>query len=393
MRTPPFVTITAVSILSLRRHKVDSICRGNKTETVFVWSKVGATWDGGKATEDKLIPATCCHYDVDSLHPVAICEYSFFRDLSTHYYQTRARPAQPHLLLLPLLPHLRPSSPMPASSPGASVAHLPAMAVYGPLTRPLPTVLQPVDSLSGKHLSASPVSTDSSVHNSLESWFHVSSSSSNSSFSVHPSVPPLPKGARAPSPQPSSSRIAQHTHAATLPSLVSPAPSPSGSRQACHSLSWSFEWRGISKIVKWASTSQSEKSPDNVQPSRPPSPRFPESTAVIGIYKDAEARHYAPKNFPGAHVHEDLDASEPPASFANSSSRVDLAEGRYNCSQSEHGHSARSHHLNADVGLNFPSISEVHLPRGSKGGRRPQQPYLQIVSPYKRDTLLHLRAL
>ncbi|KAI5121309.1 hypothetical protein M0805_003776 [Coniferiporia weirii] len=110
------------------------------------------------------------------------------------------------------------------------------------VARPLPTVLQPAHPVTRPGRSRLVSFSDSSLSspNTGDSWFHVPQAvSTDSSQSSHSSNPPLPKGARPPSPQ--SSR----------PAVPHGDPDPSRKRSTSLS-SWKVEWRGFSKVVKWA---------------------------------------------------------------------------------------------------------------------------------------------
>lgn len=124
------------------------------------------------------------------------------------------------------------------------------------LHRPRPAVIQAppstlrctltgrpsVKSSSTSSDSSMPVTPPSSNPHSGESWFQISAAD----YPSHSYVPPLPKGARPPSPQPF-----------ILASALAPQARSRNKRRGApplhrHSSSWKLEWRGLSKIVKWA---------------------------------------------------------------------------------------------------------------------------------------------
>ncbi|EJD04202.1 uncharacterized protein FOMMEDRAFT_27963 [Fomitiporia mediterranea MF3/22] len=117
--------------------------------------------------------------------------------------------------------------------------------------RPLPTVLQPLDNRARRSrvVSFSSVSetTPSSNPSSGESWFHISASQASSHSSAC-YCPPLPKGARPASPQPTRIfELDSRSHGTGTDQYPS-----SIKRSGTFSSSWKLEWRGISKVVKWA---------------------------------------------------------------------------------------------------------------------------------------------
>ena len=119
------------------------------------------------------------------------------------------------------------------------------------LPRPFPLVLQSsseaYQNSSSRIISYSSNSTSvCSSSPSTGSWSHTCRSHSSS----HPSSfyhSQLPRGARPASPQPS--RPIEHRD--LYPSLVSNA-TPLNSNEKNVNSSWKLDWRGISKIVKWA---------------------------------------------------------------------------------------------------------------------------------------------
>lgn len=128
-----------------------------------------------------------------------------------------------------------------------------------PNPRPLPTVIQGSHGhghghVHGDHQTRVSFSSGScsSNHASGDSCFQVSHSIS-SSHTSHSSHAPLPKGARPPSPQ-----LAQHhTHHGRGPSphhgqSSHSRPASKQTRSRSPSFTWKMDWRGVSKVVKWA---------------------------------------------------------------------------------------------------------------------------------------------
>lgn len=122
------------------------------------------------------------------------------------------------------------------------MAHLPPV-------RPLPTALQTQDPTQRRSRvsftsgSAESSTGESSLH------FHTSTASSHTS---NASTVPLPKGARPPSPQPS---FSHHNATKGYDSATLQHERERGSlprRRSFTSSLWKFEWRGISKTIKWA---------------------------------------------------------------------------------------------------------------------------------------------
>ena len=228
---------------------------------------------------------------------------------------------------------------------------------------------------SGCLSSQASTPTDSSltVHNTLASWFRVSSSSI-SSFSVHPSLPPLPKGARAPSPQPSCSLSLPYD--LTNPPLVSPAPA-STPRQRLLVSSWSFEWRGISKAVKSALNAQSQRTPTSQsQTVHLHSPQSSSPTLPLGIPQEAlEARDRV-----NTSQHVTINSTHFPRAPTPRTTRPFTEEPQSTQPERVQG---RQSYI-SDSGQTMTScisMSEVHLPRYSSNMTSPQQPHIRIVSP------------
>ncbi|KAH8120073.1 hypothetical protein DFH11DRAFT_1539299 [Phellopilus nigrolimitatus] len=109
-----------------------------------------------------------------------------------------------------------------------------------PVPPPLPPIHRSRVSFSMPH---SPSTESSNIH-SGESW---SNDSSFTSYSSNSSKSPLPKGARPPSPQ--STRPSDHPSSSETSAKSKSASSPKRSGTLS---SWKVEWRGVSKIVRWA---------------------------------------------------------------------------------------------------------------------------------------------
>ena len=114
------------------------------------------------------------------------------------------------------------------------------MATNRPV-RPLPTALQTRDS-TRRRSRISFTSGESSNNHSVESSLHCFGSNASSQTS-HSSTAPLPKGARPPSPQ---SSFAYHCAQTGQDEHIQMPP------KRALSSSWRVEWRGLSRMIKWA---------------------------------------------------------------------------------------------------------------------------------------------
>lgn len=210
------------------------------------------------------------------------------------------------------LPFRVPSSPSPAASrgpcsPPATMAHVPV--------RPLPTALQTHEPAQ-RQSRVSFTSGGSSPHLSGGSSLQFAASTASSQSSSAPPVP-LPKGARPPSPQPSSAR-----HSFRHERIYEP-------RKSSASSTWKLEWRGISKMVKWAFLG--DKVCDRRKPTQSVGPSSWTRRNSSAVHNTRGPRPYDLRT-----SRVDIDLTMSPE---NSDSRVDLVyEAERRVAQSEMGH-------------------------------------------------------
>ena len=226
------------------------------------------------------------------------------------------------------------------------------------VARPLPTVLQPADvrlhrrSRVASFSSTSESALSSNPH-SGESWFQVSAS--QSSHSSTSSVPPLPKGARPASPQPSRFfDLDVHSHASNINKSQSPL-----KRSGTFS-SWKLEWRGISKVVKWAVLG--DKSGDNEPKSHNSSSRRNKNSRVVNSTKNQRepVSQGSDEALPDRAFSPYICASpSSPLSPIISATQDDaIYEGQYSVSELGDGHGQRL----ATSEVHFPSQGSPSIP-------------------------------
>lgn len=235
------------------------------------------------------------------------------------------------------------------------------------LPRPRPAVIQGTHHIpSSSHPQSRSTASDSSAPvtpicsnpHSGESWFQVSTSDYTSPTS-HSYLQPLPKGARPPSPQPFV-LARDPTHPVGQLRDAKDSTRPLYRRS---SSSWKLEWRGLSKIVKWAFLGdRQDEGAQQYQPRerrstvRPHHPRGQDRDphSVNRLY-DERIRQAVP----------------PPLSPSTSETCIDLTyDGAHMLSKSELGHGSEVGHNSAARyhGALSPSYSNASVqdiyPRG-----------------------------
>lgn len=186
----------------------------------------------------------------------------------------------------------------------------------GPIARPLPTVLQNTE--HDNRLSSSSRSAESSNHASGESWFNSGVSSQSSHFSS----PPLPKGARPPSPQTLQVNVNHPVLSTGADSDHHTRADPPLTRNS--SLAWNLQWRRFSKVVNWTAPSEKEQRRQRVLTKRSPNPTHNYRDRAPSTHRPAlsvSATDLPPivKPLPGVPLHAD-----------SSSSPVSPSSGHYN---------------------------------------------------------------
>lgn len=214
-----------------------------------------------------------------------------------------------------------------------------AAAVAPPVhpPRPHPAVIQsPHKSWAAHPLSSSTTSSSTapatppwSNPNSGESWFKVSSSDYLSSSS-HSYVPPLPRGARPPSPQP----FVLTRDPTRLLTQYQDLKNPTRPPNRRSSSSWKLEWRGLSKVVKWAFLGDHRD--EVIQRERHRSVR---------LHDTAHGRKRNPQSARPLHDEHNQYGPPSPLSPSTSATCVDLTyDGTHMLSGSELGHSSEAGH-------------------------------------------------
>ena len=188
--------------------------------------------------------------------------------------------------------HPAPNSPSLLTPSATTTTATTAMATRIPQqrARPRPSVIQSPDGAVDLHARGSLSSGSSSNHASGESWFRPSHSLT--SHSSHGSVPPLPKGARPPSPQVGATQrqVHQIPHNHTGRHDARAVNTVRDSTQR-NSSSWKVEWRGISKMIRWAVLGE-KLSPASSPGKSSKSPRSPGPQAGAHRRSRSRARHH-----------------------------------------------------------------------------------------------------
>lgn len=240
-----------------------------------------------------------------------------------------------------------------------------------PSSRPRPLVLQPAHCPPHRSLSKTSASGESSNTSSSNSFqlspTNISSDSSHSSAFVAP----LPKGARPPSPQFARAlrdgRTPHNAHNLQSNRIRKPRPTSSPS-------AWRVEWRGISKLVKWALHSEKPRSNALGRGANPSRRNYHGSGSVTSNSTGTTTTFWAVDRSlpPGLSSPElnlnHLQSASPtsPLSPTNSTSCVDLTWDSGPVAQTEigHGTTMSAYEYSGDA---FPNLSYLSIPHSSDG--------------------------